>query len=243
MCHAREQLGALLPPGTPSLPSPPATPPGPAPTCLPCDSLAGRPAAGGRESGLAGRRAGGGRCATRPRTWRTDLGATPAREAREGRRGSRGRRGAGRGGGRSRRCLRSPCAAPRRDCAALRLTWACAPPGSRWLEAGCSSECPAFSAPPHPHGDCGRSCSPPTPSRACGRDPGGACPAPAQRPPSAHSAPSRLQCDPWRLGGPLAPKRLLTTHTMLQDTTGRPLKSKAILVTYAMQALGRALKA
>lgn len=185
MCHAREQLGDLLPPGTPSLPSPPATPPGPAPTCLPCDSLAGRPAAGGWESGLAGRRAGGGRWATRPRTWRTRLG----RHSLPGGQGRKERQP--RAPGRWARWREIPAVPtfPKR-CATQGTVLPCSSLGRALLRApagwrrGAPPSVPLSPLPHTPTGTVGAA-APPTPSRACGRDPGGACPAPAQRPSSA----------------------------------------------------------
>ncbi|CAK6439440.1 unnamed protein product [Pipistrellus nathusii] len=208
MCHAREQLGDLLPPSTPSLPSPPARPPlRPAPTCLPCDSLAGRPAAAaGRVGWRAGGRAGGG--LPGPGHGAPDLGATPSREGGEGR---KERQPAGRGGGRSRRCLRPPSAAPRRApcCPAahsgVRSSGLPLAGGGVLLRV---SRFRRFPTPPRGRWAQLLPSSPPT------RPPGPVAvtlAAPAQRPPSAHPAPSGLQGDPWRLGGPLAPKQLLTS--------------------------------
>lgn len=172
-------------PAPPPLPSPPATPPGPAPTCLPCDSPAGRPAAGGWESGLAGRRAGGGRWATRPRTWRTRLG----RHSLPGGRGrkERQRRAPGRGA-RGREVPAVPTS-PKR-CAAQGTVLPCSSLGRALLRAPAGwrrSAPPGVLLSPLPHTPTGTvgAAAPPAPSRACGRDPGGACPAPAQRPSSA----------------------------------------------------------
>lgn len=212
----RQRTAGGPPPARHPLPSFPARHPARSGPYLPALRLPGRPARCGRlgewAGGAGGRAVDGG--LPGPGHGAPDLGATPSREAREGRRGSRGRRGAGRGGGRSRRSLRSQSAAPRRGpcCPAAhlgvrssglplagggvllrvsRFRRSPTPPRGRWAQL----------LPPRPPGPVAVTLA-----------------APAQRPPSAHPAPSGLQCDPWRLGGPLAPKQLLTTPTMLQDT-------------------------
>lgn len=209
MCSAGEQLGeSPRPAGAPSLPSPPAAPPGPAPTCLPRDSPAGRPA-----GGWLGRRVGwpAGDAATRPRTCRTRLGRRSRRgdvkeeEAAEGA-GARGAVKGDPGDPSVPAALRhAGTVLPRRSLAPHGPSGSCCAGGRVLLRA------PRFLCSPHPPSplpDRGRRGSPQPPtSRAGGRDPGSACP-----------APDRLQRDTWRLGGPLAPRRLLTNQQLPQDT-------------------------
>lgn len=223
----------------PFLPRPPPRPVRPLPACPATPRPAGPLRAAGRLGWRAGGRAVDG-ALPGPGHGAPDLGATPSGEAREGRRGSRRRRGAGRGGGRSRRSPRSQGAAPRRGlcCPAAhlgvrssglpragggvllrvsRFLRSLSPPRGLWAQL----------LPPRPPGPAAVTLA-----------------APAQRPPSAHPAPSALQCDPWRLGGPLAPKLLLTTQRMLQHSNGAAPKVQGrVLDRQAMQALGRALKA
>lgn len=227
MCHAREQLGDLLPPGTPPTPFLPRPPPGPVrplPACPATPWPAGPLRAAGRVGWRAGGRAVDGALPGPGHGAPTWAPLPPGRPGKEGEAaegaGALGAVEGDPGGAYVPRALRHAG-----DCAALQLTWACAPPGSRWLEAGCSSECPAFSAPPHPHGDCGRSCSPPPrPSRACGRDPGGACPAPAQRLPSARPAPSQrpaaCSATPGGWEGPLHPSSFSPLTRCCRTLTG-----------------------
>lgn len=177
----------------PSCPSPPAAPPGPAPTCLSRASRPAGPLAGGSEGELAGRRAAG---LPGPGHGAPDLGAAPARAVSEGRRGGRGQQGAGRPGRRSGRSLRPRRAAPRGDCAAALLA-----------RAAQSSQLPRRRGPSVPP-RAPLSLLPPPPLRAAGA---AATPTPPPRPAavtlaSVCPAPSRLQPDPWRLGGPPAPR-------------------------------------
>lgn len=240
----RQRTAGGPPPARHPLPSFPARHPARSGPYLPALRLPGRPARCGRQGEWAGGPAGGRWTVRYPAP---DMAHRLGRHSRPGGQGRKERQP--RAPGRWARWREIPavptfpvrCATQGLCCPAAHLGVRAS--GLPLAGGGVLLRVSRFLRSPSPPRGLWAQLLPPTPSRACGRDPGGACPAPAQRPPSAHPAPSRLQCDPWRLGGPLAPKRLLTTHTMLQDTTGRPLKSKAILVTYAMQALGRALKA
>ncbi|XP_065759864.1 uncharacterized protein [Muntiacus reevesi] len=216
-CAAPENSWGEPPPRPRSLPPCPARCPARSSPYLPAPRLPGRPASG-RVARKAGWQAGGRRGYPAPdMAHPTRAPLPPGRrmkeeEAAEGA-GAQGALEGDPGEPSVPAALRhAGTVLPRRSLAPH------GPPSSRRAEGPVLLRAPRFLRSPHPPSGTTGAAAPPTPpSPAGGRDPGSACP-----------APDRLQRDPWRLGGPLAPRELPTAQPPPPDTDPRrPLKSEA----------------
>ena len=196
----RRTAGGEPPPGRRSLPSFPARCPARPSPYLPAPRLPGRPARR-RVARRAGWRAGGRRGYPAPDMAHPTRAPLPLErrvkeeEAAEG----GGARGAVEGdpGAPSvpAELRHAGTVLPRRSPALP------GPPGSGFTGGRVLLRAPRFLRSPHPPPGLRALPLPPPPSPVGGRDPGSACP-----------APGRLQRDPWRLGGPLARRRLATSR-------------------------------
>lgn len=246
MCHAREQLGDLLPPGTPPLPSFPARHPARSGPYLPALRLPGRPARCGRQGEWAGGPAGGRWTVRYPAP---DMAHRLGRHSRPGGQGRKERQP--RAPGRWARWREIPAVPtfPVR-CATQGTVLPCSSLGRALLRApagwrrGAPPSVPLSPLPLTPTGTVGAAAppthAPPGPAAVTLAAPAqrlpSACPAPAQRPAACSATPGG-----WE--GPLHPSSFSPLTRCCRTLTGAAAEVQGDPSHTCNAGLGRALKA